>query len=108
MAKPANKGIFGYVIVDYISALGAWFLFFIFRKIYVEKIDFTIINLFQDKQFLYGLLIIPFFWMAYYFFSNTYSSLLKKSRLVEIYKTATQTFIGGIVLFFSLMLNDLI
>ena len=108
MAKPANKGIFGYVIVDYISALGAWFLFFIFRKNYVEKIDFTIINLFQDKQFLYGLLIIPFFWMAYYFFSNTYSSLLKKSRLVEIYKTATQTFIGGIVLFFSLMLNDLI
>ncbi len=108
MAKPANKGIFGNVIVDYISALGAWFSFFIFRKIYVEKINFTVFNLFNDKQFLYGLLIIPFFWIAYYFFSNTYSSLLKKSRLIEIYKTTIQTIIGGIILFFSLMLNDLI
>ena len=101
MAKPANKGIFGNVIVDYISALGAWFSFFIFRKIYVEKINFTVFNLFNDKQFLYGLLIIPFFWIAYYFFSNTYSSLLKKSRLIEIYKTTIQTIIGGIILFFS-------
>lgn len=108
MVKSANKGIFGYAIVDYISALAAWFSFFIFRKSYVEKIDFTILHLFQDKQFLYGLLIIPFFWIAYYFFSNTYCSLLKKSRLIEIYKTATQTFFGGIILFFSLMLNDLI
>jgi exopolysaccharide biosynthesis polyprenyl glycosylphosphotransferase len=108
MAKSANKGIIGYVIVDYVSALSAWFCFFIFRKIYVEKIDFTISGLIADKQFFYGLLIIPFFWAAYYFFSNTYSSLLKKSRLIEIYKTAIQTFIGGIILFFSLMLNDLI
>ncbi|MFN8282134.1 MAG: sugar transferase [Chitinophagales bacterium] len=108
MVKSANKGILGYVAVDYISALAAWFCFFIFRKIYVEKIDFTVLHLFQDQKFVYGLLFIPFFWMAYYFFSNTYSSLLKKSRLIEIYKTVIQTLIGGIILFFSLMLNDLI
>jgi hypothetical protein len=34
--------------------------------------------------------------------------MLKKSRLQEIYKTALQSFVGGIILFFSLMLNDLI
>ncbi len=108
MAKPANKGIIGYVAVDYFSALGAWFCFFIFRKLFIENLDFSIANLFFDKKFIYGLLVVPLFWMMYYFFSNTYFSLLKKSRLIEIYKTAIQTTIGGIILFFTLMLNDVI
>ncbi|MCC6584281.1 MAG: exopolysaccharide biosynthesis polyprenyl glycosylphosphotransferase, partial [Chitinophagales bacterium] len=47
-------------------------------------------------------------WLVYYFFSNTYTSVLKKSRLGEIFRTAIQAFIGGILLFFSLMLNDII
>jgi len=108
MRKNANKGILAYILIDYIAALLSWFCFFIFRKIYIEKIDFSIAILLQDKKFQFGLVLIPIFWLTYYFFANTYVSIIKKSRLVEISKTALQSFIGGIILFFSLMLNDLI
>ncbi len=108
MRKNANKGIILYLMADYAAALLSWFCFFIFRKIYVEKIPVSILELLHDKKFAYGLILIPLFWIAYYFFYNTYTSLLKKSRLVEIYKTVLQSFIGGIILFFSLMLNDII
>lgn len=108
MRKNANKGIFIYLLADYAAALLSWFCFFIFRKHYIEKINSSVFEILQDKKFVYGLLLIPVFWIAYYFFVNTYISLIKKSRLVEIYKTALQSFIGGILLFFSLMLNDII
>lgn len=108
MRKSANKGILIYVVIDYITALLSWFSFFIFRKSIIEKIDFSIIDLLQDKKFVYGLLFIPIFWVMYYFVANTYTNIIKKSRLLEIYKTALQTFVGGIILFFSLMLNDII
>jgi exopolysaccharide biosynthesis polyprenyl glycosylphosphotransferase len=107
MRKSANKGIVFYLLTDYFAALAAWFCFFIFRKIYIEKVGVPY-NIVGDHRFVYGLILIPLFWLAYYFFSNTYTSLLKKSRLVEILKTALQSFFGGIILFFSLMLNDII
>lgn len=108
MRKSANKGIIYYLVTDYFAAILSWLCFFIFRKIYVEKVPFTFSALVQDRKFLYGIILVPFFWIAYYFFSNTYTSILKKSRLVEIYKTALHAITGGIILFFSLMLNDLI
>ncbi len=108
MRKSANKGILAYLFIDYVAALLSWFSFFIFRKIYIEKIDFSVSVLLQDKKFQYGLVLIPIFWIIYYFFANTYVSIIKKSRLIEISKTALPSFIGGIILFFSLMLNDLI
>ena len=108
MRKSANKGILIYIWIDYIAALLSWFCFFIFRKNYIEKVDFSYAALMHDRNFIYGLAIIPVFWIVYYFFANTYSNIIKKSRLAEIYKTALQSFIGGIILFFSLMLNDII
>lgn len=108
MRKNANKGIFLYLLTDYSAALLSWFCFFIFRKIYIEKIAFSFSELIQNKKFVYGLLLIPVFWVTYYFFVNTYTSIIKKSRLTEIYKTGLQSFTGGIILFFSLMLNDII
>lgn len=108
MRKNANKGILLYAASDYAAALLSWFCFFIFRKTYIEHVSFSIAELLQDTKFVYGLLLIPLCWLVYYFFSNTYISVLKKSRLGEIFRTAIQAFIGGILLFFSLMLNDII
>ena len=108
MRKNANKGILLYAISDYAAALLSWFCFFIFRKTYIEHISISISEILHDTKFVYGLLLIPVFWLGYYFFSNTYFSVLKKSRLGELFRTGIQAFIGGIILFFSLMLNDII
>ncbi|HQG38052.1 MAG TPA: sugar transferase [Chitinophagales bacterium] len=108
MRKNANKGIFIYLLSDLFAALLAWVCFFVFRKIGVEKISFSAIDAFTDKNFIIGIVVIPSSWVVYYYFTNTYHSLLKKSRLLEIHKTIVQTFIGSIVLFFTLMLDDII
>lgn len=108
MHKNADKGVYTYLLSDYFAALAGWCSFFIFRKIYIEHITLSADELINDKKFLFGIFFIPVFWIIYYFFSNTYTRMLKKSRLQEIYKTALQSLVGGIILFFSLMLNDLI
>ncbi|MBK9329725.1 MAG: sugar transferase [Sphingobacteriales bacterium] len=108
MHKNADKGVYAYLLSDYFAALAGWCCFFIFRKTYIEHIALGLDELIHDKKFIFGIFFIPVFWVIYYFFSNTYTKMLKKSRLQEIYKTALQSFVGGIILFFSLMLNDLI
>lgn len=108
MHKNADKGVYAYLLSDYFAALAGWCCFFIFRKTYIEHIALGLDELVNDKKFIFGIFFIPVFWVIYYFFSNTYTKMLKKSRLQEIYKTALQSFVGGIILFFSLMLNDLI
>lgn len=108
MHKNADKGVYAYLLSDYFAALAGWCCFFIFRKTYIEHIALGLDELVNDKKFIFGIFFIPVFWVIYYFFSNTYTKMLKKSRLQEIYKTTLQSFVGGIILFFSLMLNDLI
>ncbi len=108
MQKTKWYGLTTAVLVDYITALLAWCCFFLFRKIYIEKTDFTFSSVLQDKNFQKGILLIPLVWLVLYFFTNSYSSLLLKSRLNELFKTMYQSLIGSILFFFSLMLNDYI
>lgn len=108
MRKNANKGVFAYVCSDYLAATSAWFCFFLYRKSYIEHTTVQVKELLNDKNFLFGIFFIPLFWLAVYFISNTYQQMLKKSRLLELYRTALHSLTGGIVLFFGLMLNDLI
>jgi exopolysaccharide biosynthesis polyprenyl glycosylphosphotransferase len=96
-----------YLLTDYLTALIVWICFFAFRKIYVEPQKFGYdIPVEFDKNFYLGLLIIPLYWLAIYNLTGTYRNIYKKSRLREIAQTATQTFIGVLILFFALILDD--
>lgn len=108
MQKKANTGVWWYIIGDYLAAFSAWFFFFIYRKTEIEKATLNIQKLISDKNFILGMFFIPLCWLCYYYLYNTYNSLIKKSRLLELYKTLLQTIIGSIILFFGLMLDDII
>lgn len=96
-----------YVIVDYLSSLLVWVCFFAYRKIYVEPLKFGYqIPIEFDENFYLGLLIIPIYWLNIYLLMGSYRNVYKKSRLKEIGQTATQTIIGVLVLFFTLILDD--
>jgi exopolysaccharide biosynthesis polyprenyl glycosylphosphotransferase len=96
-----------YLFIDYASALISWLLFFVFRKAYVDKLipPFSFHYL-QDKQLFYGLLFVPLFWVFLYFIAGSYSDVYRKSRLTEIAKTFIISTIGGIILFFIILLDD--
>lgn len=96
-----------YLLNDYIAAMIAWGLLFVFRKTYIGGY-----RLFADDEHIFennfylGIFLIPFFWMFIYFITGTYREFFRKSRLNEVYKTFLTAAAGVTVLFFLLILDD--
>ncbi len=95
-----------YAFSDFMLATLAWSCFYFFRKWLLNEPVFesgflNIPNIFWSQIFL-----IPFGWMILFNLSGSYHSLYKKSRLIEFTNTFIQVFIGSMVLFFLLLLND--
>ncbi|GAB4312970.1 MAG: undecaprenyl-phosphate glucose phosphotransferase [Bacteroidales bacterium] len=98
-----------YVIADLLSAAIAWALFFIYRKWVIEPDILNHLNdVFSDRNFYAGLLVIPAFWLILYIIIGTYRKIYRKSRLRELGQTLTITFIGVLIIFFAILLDDII
>jgi exopolysaccharide biosynthesis polyprenyl glycosylphosphotransferase len=98
-----------YVIFDIISAIIAWGLFFVFRKYTVEpNITKNLNQVFADNNFWAGIIIIPLFWVLLYVLMGTYRKIYRKSRLKELGQTLLITVIGVTIIFFALILDDII
>lgn len=109
MPKPPRpKGILLYLAADLCSALLAWMLFFLFRKLSIEGLGSGEFSMLEDPNFGKGLVSLSLFWLMLYFLTNTYRDIYKKSRALELLRTAWQTLMGGVVIFFTLLLNDVI
>jgi len=98
-----------YLFADTIAAALAWTLFYAFRKRYIETEKFgKDIPLVFDKNFATGLILIVSFWLLIYILSGTYKNIYRKSRLREVGQTFLISAIGVLIIFFSLLLDDLI
>ncbi len=98
-----------YITADVIAAMIAWFLFFIYRKYAVDHLIFLHLDtVFLDVKLYLGILIIPFFWLLLYVLIGTYRKIYRKARLKEFGQTVLITFIGVTILFFALILDDVI
>lgn len=98
-----------YLFSDYTTALIAWFLFNLFRKEYIESVNFGYeIKIEYNTNFLIALFGLPLFWLMIYSAFGYYRNVFKKSRLQELWQTALTTIIGIIVIFFALILDDVV
>ena len=98
-----------YIITDFLTATIAWSLFFIFRKIYIENIEFSnSINLHLEYKFYLGLCLVPIFWVLLYSLTGYYKDVFRKSRLKELAYTFYITVLGTIFIFFTSILDDFI
>ena len=98
-----------YVAADYFAAILAWFFFFCYRKYVVDPHVFSDPGLiFLDKKLYYGLAIIPTIWLLLYVMVGSYRKVYRKSRLREFGMTVLITIIGVTVIFFTLILDDVI
>lgn len=101
--------VFKYIFFDLLSASLAWACFYIYRKLYIESIKFGFsIPIEFGPRFYLGLIIIPLFWLVLYYASGYYREVYRKSRLAELWFTLRITFIGVLILFFGLLLDDVI
>ncbi|MCF8303857.1 MAG: sugar transferase [Bacteroidales bacterium] len=98
-----------YVTLDILSAIIAWSLFFLYRKMAVEpNFDKGIQQALSDPNFFKGIIFIPAFWLVLYVMMGTYRRIYRKSRLGELGQTLLITLIGVIIIFFALILDDII
>ena len=98
-----------YIIADFLSALMAWTMFFIYRKTYIEPGNTHFSKeLLADPKFFTGILILPVCWVLFYAFLGTYNNIYRKSRLRDLAQTALASLIGVTIIFFALLLDDTI
>ncbi|MBL6950272.1 MAG: sugar transferase [Bacteroidales bacterium] len=98
-----------YVLADYLAAILAWFLFFCYRKYVVDSNVFQYPEIiFTDEKLYLGMAIIPLLWLLLYVLIGTYRKIYRKSRLREFGITVFTIVIGVTVIFFSLILDDVI
>ncbi len=95
-----------YILSDFIAALIAWGCFFIYRKISIEHTSLSLALDGINDKFYFGLVLIPIFWVFLYYASGYYNDVYRKSRLAELWYTIGISFIGVLVLFFVLVLDD--
>ena len=96
-----------YLILDSFSAAIAWVLFFSYRKEIVEPQLFgSDVPFLFNSQFWLGVVSITLFWLVLYFLSGYYKNVYRKSRLIELWQTLLQSFVGVLVIFFVAILDD--
>ncbi len=98
-----------YFLSDYISASVAWLLFYLFRKYYIESVNYGyLIDIDYNAVFFAGLFGLPFFWIFLYSISGYYRILFRKSRLIELGQTFISVTTGVVIIFFILILDDFV
>ncbi|MBR6441884.1 MAG: sugar transferase [Bacteroidales bacterium] len=96
-----------YIIFDILSAMLAWGLLFLYRKVGHERLGLSDVNqVFADTNFWRGIVIVPIGWVLLYTLQGTYKNVLRKSRLKELQQTFVASIVGVVVIFFALMLDD--
>jgi exopolysaccharide biosynthesis polyprenyl glycosylphosphotransferase len=96
-----------YAFADLSSAAIAWLLFFVYRKyIVIPDLLQNPDEIFGDPNLYAGLIVIPLFWFILYIIVGDYRNVYRKSRIKELTQTFSVAFIGVIIIFFSLLLDD--
>lgn len=96
-----------YKVFDYLSALVAWACFFAYRKS-IESDSFEWTSMLDDPNFYYGLFIVPLTWILFYSFFDRYKDIYRISRLATFARTFFLSITGVLVLFFTLVLDDIV
>lgn len=97
------------MISDFFASAIAWLLLNLLR--YKEVAVFegfgSVGNYLLSANVLRGQVLLPFFWLAIFWFSGYYNQPFGKSRLTEFFTTLLSTIVGTILVFFILFINDL-
>jgi len=98
-----------YVVLDWLAAFIAWSLFYFFRKQWEVPDLFKHLDLiFDDRQFWLGIIFVPLLWLVLYVMIGAYRRIYRKARLKELGQTFIITLIGVTIIFFVLILDDVI
>ena len=101
-----KRHTFFYGVADFIMAMLAWAIFFGYRK-NMEGVPFSA-EIFSDLNFYYGVFIVPLGWVLLYSIFGHYTDIYRMARLNTLTNTFLVSFLGVTVLFFTLILDDVV
>jgi exopolysaccharide biosynthesis polyprenyl glycosylphosphotransferase len=107
MLRRQRLHTFVYILLDFLTAMLAWLLFFIFRKVYIEKVVVDT-NIFNDDNLIKGLILVPLCWFLFYSIFDKYYDIYRLSRMSTLFRTLLLSFFGVVFLFFALVLDDVV
>ncbi|MEN8157878.1 MAG: hypothetical protein ABFS10_13085, partial [Bacteroidota bacterium] len=98
-----------YIVFDFLTALAAWSMFYLFRKVQIEPQVFGMdVPILLGSRFWAGTIGLPFAWIIFYYFTGFYNNVFRRSRLDDFTRTFLTSLLGVIVIFFLLILDDTI
>jgi exopolysaccharide biosynthesis polyprenyl glycosylphosphotransferase len=109
MKKFARTITLSYILADFAGSSVAWGLFFLFRKYFIEtQLYGEYFRMELGMRFYLGIGLIPFFFLFVFAMAGFYSDSLRRSRLLEFGKSLAVTLAAVVVLFFVLILDDVV
>ncbi len=98
-----------YLIADYAAAFFTWVVFVAFRQTQINLNNEGSVawDFIPTENVYWGLLLVPFFWICIHYLSGYYVQVFRKSRLAEFFTTLITTFVGSLILFFIIVIDDL-
>lgn len=108
MNQQKKNVIYIYVILDLLAAAISWTLLYVFRKYFVEDVHTPLSVILSETRYYQGLLVVSLFWINLFYVSGTYVNVYRKSRIKEIIKTFAISVIGCTIIFFGLILDDIV
>lgn len=107
MQGERKRELFIYRVFDYLTAVLSWVCFYVFRK-FNEGDQFSFKDAFDDWNFYLGVLVVPIFWIIVYHIFDKYKDIYRYSRLNTLINTLIMSFLGSIVIMFTLLLDDFV
>ena len=100
---------FKYIFSDYIATNVAWVLFNIVRFYFLDtnRLEYgSLTSFLTAKQLVLGQIFLPLLMLCIFYLSGYYNKVFLKSRLQEIVSTFCTSFIGMLVIYFIVIIND--
>ena len=109
MKKLARRIRLSYIFADFAGSAIAWGLFYLFRKYFIEtRLYGDYFRMELGNKFWFGIFLIPLFFLFMFAMAGFYSDPLRRSRLLEFGKSIVITLASVVVLFFVLILDDVV
>ncbi len=109
MKKFARRIRLSYILADFAGSAIAWGLFYLFRKYFIETPLYgEYFHMELGNKFYSGIILIPLFFLFVFAMAGFYSDPLRRSRLLEFGKSLAVTLAAVVILFFALILDDVI
>ena len=101
-----RQALIGYFMADLVTAVIGWLGFYLLRK--CTESDAITLEILQDPNLFLGVIIVPAGWILLFAIFDEYRDIYRKSRLTTLTRTFFLTLIGSLILFFTLILDDVV